>query len=356
MIRPLAILGTLVLVLALWDAALARRESRASVATNRVGALFTPEEAENLRKQPALRIQMRGENHAYGRVQGVWRTLSYRNAPADGRALQNLIEGLVRAEGFVHSRDVDEAAVYGINSPETIRVALQGPRAGQDPAGDVLAELDIGKTVPGREQTFLRRKGTKEIWAVDGDLRGPLERRLAPDLPPLLAPSALPAGWLEAAGGILGIDTVSAAGRFRLERHDRALDPATLAPGDLPWSWVIDPGAGEHELDVEVASAYASFLERLPYADVLEAGQRDTLGLAAPAVELTLTARPGDALRLAFGQPTSGGRVPLWVAATETLYLIEPDVFALIATDPPRLLSASRENDPWSAALREGNR
>ena len=71
MIRPLALLCTLVLALALWDVALEHRRLRLRAETSRVGTLFSPEEAETLRKQPALRIELAGESHLYGRMEGT---------------------------------------------------------------------------------------------------------------------------------------------------------------------------------------------------------------------------------------------------------------------------------------------
>src|SRR5262249_52887751 len=76
-IRPIAWLASLVLVLALADAWLAGRETRARDEERRVGALFQPSEAENLRKQPAFRVELAGEQYSYGRVEGQWRCLSY---------------------------------------------------------------------------------------------------------------------------------------------------------------------------------------------------------------------------------------------------------------------------------------
>src|SRR6185436_12426967 len=136
---PLASLGMLVFVLALADAWLAHRESRARDEERRVGALFSATEAANLRKQPAFRVELAGEAHAYGRIEGRWRCLSYHQAPADARAVQALLDGVVTAEGIVHASTSEEAPAFGINTPHTLRISIQGPRAMQDKGGDVLA-------------------------------------------------------------------------------------------------------------------------------------------------------------------------------------------------------------------------
>src|SRR6187549_476151 len=100
MMRALAGLSVAVIALAVCDAALVWRERSARAGDVRVGALFPSEEAAELRKLPALRVESAGAAHRYGRIEGRWRCLSYRNAPADGRAVQGLIDALVQAEGF----------------------------------------------------------------------------------------------------------------------------------------------------------------------------------------------------------------------------------------------------------------
>jgi len=350
MTRPLLCLAGLVVLLAAWNALLAAREERARESSNRVGALFSPEEAERLRKQPALRVELAGEAHAYGRVQGQWRCLSYRQAPADARAIQGLIDGLVRAEGLVHSREVAEAPLYGINAPGTIRVSLQGPRATQDPGGDVLATIEIGKNQPGRDSCFVRKQGTREIWAISGDLRAPLLAR-ASGLPPLLEPAAVPAAWLEQ-GGAAEIEVRRGDEHFTLARRDRTFDPASAQPGDLPWTWILDPGASEQELPPSVAAAYADFVERLPYVDVLDEARRAESGLAPPHATVALRPLEGAPLVLAFGAPDSAGRVPLWVEATRALYLVDARVFELAAPTRSLLARAEEDEHPWSDARR----
>jgi hypothetical protein len=360
MIRPLAWLAGLVLVLAASDAWLAGRERRARDEERRVGPLFQPDEAENLRKQPAFRVELAGEQHAFGRVEGQWRCLSYHKAPADARAIQSLLDGVAQAEGIVHARTAEEAPAFGINTPRTLRVSIQGPRAMQDRGGDVLATLEIGNAQGGREGCFVRKKGTPEVWSIASDLRAPLERRLAPGLPPLLEPSAVPSSWLEQ-GGAVRIVLARGAERTVLERRERELDPAAMQPGMLPWTWVLaGGGAPEHDLTLDVtldegvAGAFTGFLERLPYVAVLDAEQKDALGLATPAATVTLEPRTGAPLVLAFGTSAGEKPVALWVEAAKTLFQVSPETFRL-ALPAPSLLSAERaenEENPWSAALR----
>jgi len=357
MIRPLVWLGGLVLVLALLDTWLAARETRARDEERRVGALFKPDEAENLRKQPAFRVELAGEAHSYGRVESQWRCLSYHKAPADGRAVQSLLDGIAQAEGIVHASTSEEAPAFGINTPRTLRVSIQGPRAMQDRGGDVLATLEIGSAQGGREGCFVRKKGTPEVWSIASDLRAPLERRIAPGLPPLLEPAAVPAAWLEQGGGAVRIVLARGTERTVLERRERALDPAAMQPGMLPWTWVL-AGGGASELDVTlddgVAGAFTGFLERLPYVAVLDPERKDALGLGTPQATVTLEPRAGAPLVLAFGASDAQKPVALWVATSNTLFQVTAETLRLALPEPGLLTAERAENaeNPWSAVLR----
>lgn len=329
MIRALVWLAAFVLVLALLDIWFAARESRARDEQRRVGTLFSHAEAEHLRQQPALRVELAGEAHSFGRVEGQWRCLSYNKAPADARAVQALLDGIAQAEGIVHADTSAEAPAFGINTPRTLRVSIQGPRATQDKGGDVLATLEIGLAQPGREGCFVRKKGTPEIWSIASDLRAPLERRIAPGLPPLLEPSAVPAAWLEQSGGAVRITLARGTQRTVLERRDREPDPAQMQPGMLPWKWVLEPTGSATDVDDGIAGSFTGFLERLPYVAVLDPAHKVELGLATPQATITLEARSGAPLVLAFGESVGEKPVALWVAASNTLYQVEARVFAL---------------------------
>jgi hypothetical protein len=355
MMRALVVISGAVLALGLCDAWLVLRERSARAGDVRVGALFTPAEAEELRKLPALRVESAGTTHRYGRIEGRWRCISYRDAPADERAIQSLIDALVQAEGFVVTREVEDAPAFGINAPETMRVALQGPRAVQDPGGDVQVEVDVGRSVPERGVTYLRRKGTKEIWEVDGDVRAMLAGHGA--LPPLLEPSVVPAAWLEDAGGVLGVE-IGEESRLVLERRDQAFDAEALERGARPWQWFVrgDPAATERELDADVGTAYASWLEHLPYEDVLDPSRRAELVPENGSSTVVLRGRAGTELRLAFGPPLGDGRVPLWGSQDSMLFLLAAGARELALPTADVLLGATREENPWSAALAAGGR
>lgn len=353
MTRAVAILGVLALLLGLAEAWLARRAERAGLAAGRVGPLFTPAEAERLRQQPALRIEGGGTQHAYGRLGGEWRCLSYHEAPADARAIRELLEGIAGAEGIVHASGTEAAPAYGLNTPRTLRVSIQGPRALQEPGGDVLATLELGTSTP--TGGFVRRKGTPEIWSIASDLRAPLERRVAPELPPLLEPAVVPQAWLEA-GGLVALTLAQGASRIELLRRDVPPDPEAAGPASLPWRWVLRDGASEARLDPEAGEAFASYVSGLPYLAVEPRTAKEQAGLAPPRAVLTLEGREGPPLRLELGASDARGRVALWVEARQTLYRIAPEALELLLPSREALLAEYPEDDPWSTALRAERR
>jgi hypothetical protein len=348
--RALGLLGGFVLVLALAELALARRDVRQRAEEAGVGPLFARAEAENLTKQPALRVELPGATYTYGRVEGQWRCFTLHDAPADGAALERWLAELAGAEGFVRARTVAEAPTYGINAPETIRVSIQGPRAAQVSGGDVLVTLELGHALAGGAGRFVRKKGTKEIWSVAGDLGAPLAARVAPGLPPLLAPTVVPARWLGTAGGAWRIELVRGATRLELARVERTHAPLDLQPGALPWHWVLEPAGEARALDEYAAEAFVRWLENLPYVGVLPPAER-AARLAAPLARVGLHGREGAPLELTFGAAGANGRLALWVEASATLYEVEPAVLALAVPERRTLLEASAASEPWSGAL-----
>jgi len=313
--RPLTVLALALLVLALAERWLAGRDEAAARARVRAGTLFTLDEASELRKLPAVTLELPGERHRYGRLDGEWRCLSLFDAPCDARAVQELIDAVVQAEGLVLARSVEEAPRYGINTPETRRIVLQGPGAARAPGGDVRATLEVG--AGNGQASFARRLGTKEIWSLSSDLGARLAQRVAPELPPLLASSLVPASRREASGGIVRVERQGAGGTLVLARRERELDPAQMQPGTLPWTWVLDPGPGE--VVDEGFESLVNALETLSYVGVLDPATKGALGLDAPLATITFRPREGAPLVLAFGaRDATGGAA--WVAASGTLY------------------------------------
>ena len=124
---------------------------------------------------------------------------------------------------------------------------VEATRSLEDPSGDVRASLEVGKSIPGAG-AFVRKRGTKEIFAIDVDPRAELEPRVAPGLPPLLEPGAVPESWSGWESGLVEITIERADGeRTLLARRELELEPEALAEGRMPLKWILDPGPAERE-------------------------------------------------------------------------------------------------------------
>lgn len=326
MIRPVLVLTGVTALLAALDLALVRRAAREASAEGRAGALLSRERAEEVRRQPFLRVRVSGETHRYGRVEGRWRCLSAFDAPADGRAIGALLDALAGAEGFVVGTGTEAAPRFGINAPETIEIAVEGPRALQSPGGDPLATFDVGAAVPGRAEGFVRLRGTPEIWSIGTDLRALLEPA-APGLPPLLPSGAVPDDWRSAAEGLASLARLDDGVEvWRLVRTAVAIDPEHPPAGGRPWTWVLERGGIATPCDDERAEALAQLVETLPYVGLLDPARRATLAPGRPARTLVLTGRTGNRIALELRAPLDDGRVPLDVGDEGPLRLLAPEV------------------------------
>ena len=354
MTRSLLFVLASTLVLGLWARAIARDEEALRASRSRVGHLLTPEERA-LGPLAAVIVETGGTSLLYGRVQGEWRCREYHLAPADTAAIESLHQKLVGAEGTVHTSEVDEAPTYGINTPQTIRVSFCGPKVLEAPDRDVLFAFDVGKAVPGRDGAFVRRRGTKEIWAIGSNPRIELTSTVAPGLPPMLEKGVLPRSWAGWRGDLQRIFVDHEASGYELERRLLPLDPAEMKPGELPWSWILDPGPNELTAGAP-SQAYAYFLQQVPYLGVLPSDRFDELGLAAPRARVTLAAAEdgGAPLEAHVSRARPDGTAAVWVPLTKTLYLVSEEVAGLLAPDRALFLPG-REDNPWDGYLRQAS-
>ncbi len=348
MSRRIAILAGLVLALFALDRTLTKARERERVGRNRVARLLDDGERALLGEAPAILVERTGEGpQRYAPTEGYWRALDHHLAPADAEALQALVETFARAEGILATREVDQASAYGINTAETIRVSLLDPSSLRNPAPRVLVAFDVGKSIPGRESAFVRKRGTKEIWSIDGDPRAPLERTSGPGLPPLLEPGVVPQAWKGWQTGLLSV-RVERGEEAAYELVRRDLDPTSgrVKPGELPWVWVLVSGESEVELPLERAEAYLDYLRRVPYASVLDRKRRAELVPDSPEVRVVLNAREGESFAVQVEEPTENG-VPVWADGSSTLFLIELEHSVLLAPEP-ELLQIEGEDNPWT--------
>ena len=348
--RPLFLVLAATVLLVLWNVHVGRAEERLRVERSRVGRLLTPEERQDV-PMAAVKVELGGRSLLYGRFEGLWRCREYHLAPADTQAIESLFQKLTEAEGVVVTSETSEAPTYGINTPETIRVYLCGRRVLEDPAGDVLFAFDIGKAIPGRDGGFVRRRGTKEIWAIDSNPRLELERP-APDLPPMLARGVVPRAWPGWRSGFQQVFVDRRASGFELTRSEIELEPEALQAGQVPWKWMLATETGQVEAASGPAVAYSLFLQKIPYVEVLPREERQAHGIATPAAVVTLAAAEGEPLEVILGPPRGDGRTPIWVPFTQTLYLVDDQVAELVAPDRARFAPGSEEN-PWDPYLRQ---
>ena len=346
----LALLATMLLA---WERTLARASERERRLSSRVGRIVP--EAERLELPiAALRLETPEGSWLYGRLAGSWRPLNVHRAPADAAAIQALIDGLTRAEGVIVTQAVEEAEAYGINTPTTVRVSLCGPGVLDEAGGDVRVAFDVGRGTGGEQpRTFVRRRGTPAIWAVEGDPLAPLRARDEGDpLPPLLERGAIPRDWPGWQSGLerLFVDRPDGTST-ELERGALEPDPEALRRGEPPWTWILDPESDGREAARIPALAYTLFLETLPYAAVLDPARRAELVPEDGATVVTLVPYEGDVLELRLGPPLAGGGVPLWVSASGALLVLSQEVVALLAP-AASLLAPGSAGNPWDPWLR----
>ena len=329
-----------------WDLELRSRAAARRVELGRAGPVLPPAERRDV-PVAALRLEGAGERWTYARRAGRWSVLGLA-APCDGAAIEGLIGALLGAQGLVVAEDTALAPSYGIAAPETLVVSLLGPRALEDPSGDVLAAFELGRSVPARESSFLRRRGERAIWSVDGDLRAPLVQRVRPGLPPLLDPQLVPRGWAGRREGLQRI-SVERPGEppLLLQRVPAAVAPEELASGARPWVWSLEVGGSAREAG-EAAASYAAFLQSATWNDL---GREDGPPPGSALARLVLGGSQGASLVLEV-HPAGASGTPVRVAGDEALLLVDPTTAALLLPRPEQL--AASAGDPWSPALGSG--
>jgi hypothetical protein len=325
---------------------LARSAAPAGLA--RVGSLLTRAEHAAL-PQSGLCLEIPGQGELlYGSVEGRWRCLSWRGAPADRRAILELIAALSLAPALERDAGAADAAAFGLDPAHAVRVSVCGPAMLEAPDRDARAVFDVGaRTSSGG--AFVRRRGDATIWAVEADVLEPLAPRAG--RVPLIELGVVPSGWPGWVGGLVALRLVRAQGSgFELARAPIERVAAQAALGVPHLQWILDePGAESGA--APSAEAYVAFLQRAPFADVLDERRVGELGVTEVGDALTLVPATGAELVLSLGEPLPDGRVPLWNADVRTLYALEADVARLLAPAGALLRSSSAGN-PWEPHLR----
>ncbi len=339
--------------LGVWTRVIARQEEALRASRSRVGHLLKKAERSAI-PLAAIRVDIAGTSLLYGRIQGTWRCREYHLAPADTQAIESLFKKLAEAEGMVHTDVVAQSKTYGINTPETIRVSFCGPKVLEDPGGDVLFAFDIGKAIPGRDGAFVRRRGTKEIWGIDSNPRIELTQAVAPGLPPMLEKGCLPKSWSGWSKEPNQIFVDHAASGYELHKRAVDIDPAAMRAGEVPWTWIMNPGPTEFETASGPSHAYSYFLQQVPYVAVLPREERERSGVDSPVARVTVAAHEGDPLEVHIGKSLGDGTSTIWVPLTQTLYLVQDEIAQLLAPEASLFASGSDQN-PWDEYLRKAS-
>jgi hypothetical protein len=289
-----------------------------------------------------------GEPYYYGRAEGVWRCLNFRNAVASEAAVEAVVTKFLAAQGTLRDTEPEEAWKYGLGTTRMGRLALFGPRFLQDRGRrDLIFQVDVGLAIPGRDGSFVRPAGTTDVWAVFPSLlvAGVPEGEEA--RPPLLDPHVIPAAWPGRASMWRALEVEKAGGpSFRLEPSPDAADPDS----ETPWGWLLTAGGSGSVAFPPAATAYNLFLRALPYAEILDPAAMEEHGFHQPVGWIRILPIAGDPLELAVGRSLGDEGVTLFNRSFRTAFRVDSEVAALMFPSVELLRSPSPDN-PWARWL-----
>lgn len=293
----------------------------------------------------------RRERVLYARSAGGWRCLSRAGAPADEARLGAFVDRLLEAEGILQREDSGPGERLGLDPPVLLRVSLHGPRVLKERGHDLIAMAEIGAALPGGRGTYARSGLSREVIAVDTDLREDLAWPRAAGLAPLQDPRIVPAAWSGSAS-VARVEVHPAAGSpFELRRRSRPAKQEELLAGALPWDWLLVAGGREREAPARQANAYVFFLQRATYNLALDPRQAEGLGLAQPRARVILQPAEGRPLEILVGGAAPGGGVGVRNSLTQCTLTVDADVATLL-TPREEELRRGAGTSPWEEWLR----
>ena len=343
--RTLLILSLLLAALLAWDRSLTARREVQREQTSRVGPLLD-EDPFLQRQVAAVRLDSGDDVHLYVFHDGLWRCVTYHNAPALNEPIEAIIPALINAQGVIRSTDPADAPSFGFDDQHPLRLSVSGSEVFTHHAGDVIYAFDLGRSILATGGSYVRPVNTDTIWAIDHDFH----HLLAPDetssIPPMLEPHIVPRTW----PGVRQGPT-----RLTIQHGDRTIqitrEPADPADDGLQWQWHVQEGAAAYLGDVLQVTSYAVFLTRAPFADVLPPQAGDPYRLGNPLAVITDEIADGPPLQLIIGGPGPGGGPVVLNSLTGVAYEIEPDITGRMLPDIDLLLDGERGN-PWEPWLR----
>ncbi|HVR28908.1 MAG TPA: hypothetical protein VMS86_05180, partial [Thermoanaerobaculia bacterium] len=234
--RTAIVLAAILAALVFWDHRLDRRDRALRERSLRIGRVIADVDPQGLTVRE-LRITLgSAPSLVYSpRLDGLWRCLTAQAAPVRVTEMELVVRSTLGASGVVRSADPDAAPRYGIGIGQTIRLSLHGRGALEVPGSDLLFEVEIGDCIPDADTCFVRRAGSPEIWAVEGNLRQLLLPSQDGGLP-LIDPNVIPRVWPGARELPLRVRIERAGDEpFELERQDSGGEAAQ--PGEPATSW-----------------------------------------------------------------------------------------------------------------------
>lgn len=272
----------------------------------------------------------------YVQSKGIWRSREAHGAPADPERIHALLQSIVESSGRPLSVGADRAAEYGLREDELLRFRLHGKRALSDPDGDVVLDVEVGRSDGGR--SFAREHGSSVIHELDRDPRAACAA--TNDLPPMLDTRLL-AGTI--GPGFAGFSRVFVD--FEGGDGYEVVAEPPAEPGGEP-RWMVDGAGARVPAIVWRIGGYTNFLVRESWLGLASAKQAGGLGLDPPRAKVTLAPSSGELLELWVSAPDSSNRCYVWNKRTNVVLVLEGDRSEYLA--PPRswFVDTTIQN-PW---------
>jgi hypothetical protein len=350
--RQLTIMAVALAALVAWERSLVRQAATVRSESARIVRVFDAETMLEGRPIAAIRIRHGDAIYLYIYHEGIWRCMQAHGAPALASKIDAIVPKLFAAEGVVQTTRAEEAAVYGVDTEETIRLALCGAGVLEDPTGDVILAIDIGRSIPATGGSFVRpADGGGEIWAVNVDFRDELAG-MEQGMPPMLDPHVVPEAWPGWRTGLRRI-VIEIAGDERtiVQRHERELSDEEQRAGMPSWQWTVERGDIVRPGDLTQLWTYTNFLASLPYAGILAPRPAEEIGLDHPRAVLTMESADGQRAQIVIGGSSPRGGVVALSTVARTVFELDPALVDALLP-PAQLLTGEHDENPWDQWLR----
>lgn len=345
--KYLAVLAFVLVALVAWDQWLMQRGAQRRLHSGRIEALLRDNPFQD-RSVAAIRLDTgQGDVFLYAYQNGLWRCHTMFGAPAENHMIEALIPALRSAQGVVRSTDPQEAASFGFNEADSLRLSVSGSELFTHPTGDVIYAIDLGRSIPATGGAYVRPINSDAIWEIDVDFRAMLNVQSDVSTPPMLDPHIVPQAW---PGVRLG------PARVTIERQDH--DTIVInrrqrdaAEDGLQWEWVVQQGESAYLGELFQVTSYAVFLTRAQYAGLLAPRPLEQLGLDDPQAIISYETAEGPRFQLIIGGSGPQGGIVVLNTFSQVLYEVEPDIVARILPEIDLLLSDNQGN-PWERWMR----